>query len=154
MPIDDQGEITVVEVDDERKLADLYALYLEEVYETCTAYDGDEALEAVDEDVDVVLLDRRIPTMPGSQVLAEFRDLGYEQLVVMLTAVDPGDEILELGIDEYFGKPVSEEHRWNAVEALLARTRYDDESRNYASRCIRVEPVSIQEIHLTHQAVT
>ncbi|WP_042663053.1 response regulator [Haloferax sp. ATB1] len=128
---DDQGEITVLVVDDEQGLADLYALYLEDVYETRIAYNGDEALEAMDEDVDVVLLDRRMPTMPGSQVLAEFRDRGFEQPVAMLTAVDPGDDILELDIDEYFVKPMSEEELRDAVEALVARTRYDDEFREY-----------------------
>lgn len=130
-PTENQAETTVLVVDDEPELADLYALCLEDTYETRTVHSGDEAVKAMDEDVDVVLLDRRMPTMSGSEVLAELRDRGYDQPVTMFTAVDPGEEIIELDIDQYVVKPIFEEDLRDVVEALVARTRYDDESREY-----------------------
>lgn len=122
---------TILVVDDEQGLADLYALYLEDEYTTRTAYDGEEALDAIDDDVDAVLLDRRMPGLSGDEVLTTLRERGYEQPVAMLTAVDPGEEIIELDIDEYFVKPLDDTEIREAVDALLARKHYDEEFREY-----------------------
>ena len=43
-------------VDDERDIADLYTTWLGADHEVRTAYSGEEALEKVDEDVDIVEL--------------------------------------------------------------------------------------------------
>mgnify|MGYP000395096078 CR=1 FL=1 len=127
----EQQETTVLVVDDEEGLADLYALQLSQHHHTRTAYDGEEALEAVDDDVDVILLDRRMPGMSGGEVLTTLRERGFDQPVAMLTAVDPGEEILEWEIDEYCVKPISEADLQAAVDALLARRHYDEEFREY-----------------------
>jgi CheY-like chemotaxis protein len=39
-----------------------------------TAYGGHEALEELSDDVDVILLDRRMPGLSGDEVLEEVRD--------------------------------------------------------------------------------
>lgn len=54
-------QATVLVVDDEKDLADVYAEHLKERYTVRTEYSGNEALEAMSPDVDVVLLDRRMP---------------------------------------------------------------------------------------------
>ncbi|ESS07881.1 MAG: response regulator containing CheY-like receiver, AAA-type ATPase, and DNA-binding domain protein [uncultured archaeon A07HN63] len=51
---------TVLVVDDESDVADLYAYRLEDAFSVRTAYSGEEAIETVDETVDVILLDRRM----------------------------------------------------------------------------------------------
>ena len=56
---------TVLVVDDNRELAEAYAATLREQYDTRTACSGREALDVVDETVDVVLLDRRMPSVSG-----------------------------------------------------------------------------------------
>ncbi|WP_435075670.1 response regulator [Halorubrum sp. HHNYT27] len=127
----EQEPATILVVDDEQGLADLYALYLEEDYTIRIAYGGQEALRIIDDDVDAVLLDRRMPGISGDEVLATLRERGYDQPVAMLTAVDPGEEIIGLDIDEYFVKPIYEEQLREAAEALLARRRYDEEFREY-----------------------
>lgn len=58
MPKDTRPTVLIVE--DEQALADLYADRLGEAYVVETAYDGREALEQLDEGIDVVLLDRRM----------------------------------------------------------------------------------------------
>jgi DNA-binding response OmpR family regulator len=127
----EQEPATILVVDDEQGLADLYALYLQEDYTTRTAYDGEEALDIIDDEVDAVLLDRRMPGISGDEVLTTLRERGYDQPVAMLTAVDPGEEIIDLDIDEYFVKPISEERLREATETLLSRRRYDEEFREY-----------------------
>ena len=106
-------------VDDEVAVADTYALRLETEYETRVAYGGEEALEAVDEDVDAVLLDRRMPTLSGDEVLERLRDRGYDGVVVMTTAVDPDLNILEMDFDDYLCKPVDRETIVETLEQHL-----------------------------------
>ena len=61
---------SVLIVEDERELADLYGEWLEMAgCSVRTAHDGRAALEYLDSEVDVVLLDRRLPEIRGKQVL-------------------------------------------------------------------------------------
>lgn len=122
---------SVLIVDDERGLADLYEMYLGDAYETRTVYDGDAALDAIDRTIDVLLLDRRMPGLSGDEVLVELDDRAYDPAVAMLTAIDPGEDILELRIDEYIVKPVDRTQLRAAVDGLLARQRYDGDVREY-----------------------
>ncbi|PSQ47878.1 DNA-binding protein [Halobacteriales archaeon SW_6_65_15] len=99
---------TVLIVDDEKPITDAYAQWLEDDYTVRTAYSGSEALEKLDESVDVVLLDRRMPDLSG--------------------------EILELGFDAYLEKPVSEATELHeTVETLLRRTTYDSQIQRFLS---------------------
>jgi DNA-binding response OmpR family regulator len=121
---------TILIVDDEPSITDLYALRLEDEYDVRTAYSGSEALEKIDEDVDVVLLDRRMPDLSGDEVLSKIREEGIGCRVAMVTAVDPDFDILDLGFDAYVVKPVSEEDLKDTVDTLLRRATYDDQLRD------------------------
>jgi DNA-binding response OmpR family regulator len=122
---------TVLIVDDEQAVADVYALRLGDEYDVRTAYGGSEALDAVDGDVDVVLLDRRMPGLSGDEVLERIRDADYECRIVMLTAVDPGMDILEMDFDDYLCKPVEKADLVAAIEQQLRVVRYDDRVSEY-----------------------
>ncbi len=124
-------QATVLVVDDEEEVADVYALRLRSEYETRTAYGGEEALEEIDEQVDIVLLDRRMPDIAGDDVLAEIRDDGFDCKVIMLTAVDPGMDILEMDFDDYLCKPVEKEDLVSAIEQQLQVQRYDERLSEY-----------------------
>jgi len=121
----------VLVIDDEADVADVYALRLRSEYETRTAYGGEAGLEAIDEDVDVVLLDRRMPDIPGDEVLEEVRDRGYDCRVIMITAVDPGFDIVEMPFDDYLNKPVEKRDLVNAIEQQLTAERYDERLTEY-----------------------
>ncbi len=122
---------TVLVVDDEPDVADVYALRLSGAYETRTAYGGAEALEELSEDVDVVLLDRRMPDVDGDEVLDCIREDGYECRVIMLTAVDPGLDIVEMDFDDYLCKPAEKSDLVAAIEQQFRIQRYDDRLSEY-----------------------
>lgn len=122
----DEHDPTVLVVDDERGLADLYTIWLEDDYDVRTAYDGTDALDALDTSVNVVLLDRQMPDISGDEVLSELRDRGIECRVAMVTAVEPELDIIDLGFDDYLRKPVDRETLLDTVERLLRRSTYDD----------------------------
>jgi len=124
-------QATVLVVDDEEEVADVYALRLRNEYETRTAYGGKEALETIDERVDVVLLDRRMPDIAGDEVLDEIRARQLDCKVIMLTAVDPGMDILEMDFDDYLCKPVEKTDLVSAIDQQLDVQRYDDRISEY-----------------------
>jgi len=121
MPDADQSEdLRALVVDDEREVADAYALRLRGFCEVDTAYGGEEALSIIDESsVDVVLLDRHMPEMSGDEVLAALDEGGYYGRVVMVTAVDPGFDVMEMPFDDYLCKPVDRED----VRAVIDQQR-------------------------------
>jgi DNA-binding response OmpR family regulator len=127
------GTATVLVVEDERELADLFADWLRTSYDVRTAYTADGALDELDDDVDVVLLDRRLPESSGDAVLETIRGEGYGCQVAMVTAVDPDFDMLELGIDAYVVKPVDREELAELVSRLLARSLYSEEVQEYFS---------------------
>ena len=124
-------DATVLIVDDEKEVADVYALRLRSEYETRTAYGGEEALAEMDDDVDVVLLDRRMPDIAGDDVLTEIRADGFDCKVIMLTAVDPGMDILEMDFDDYLCKPVEKKDLVAAIDQQLQVQRYDERLSEY-----------------------
>jgi DNA-binding response OmpR family regulator len=122
---------TVLVVEDQERLADLYETWLAGTYDVRTAHTAAEAEELLDDEVDVALLDRRLPDGSGDDVLTMIRDRGIDARVAMVTAVDPDFDILEMGFDDYVVKPVSESDLLDIVEGLLDRDAYSDDVQRY-----------------------
>ncbi|MFA1610753.1 bacterio-opsin activator domain-containing protein [Halobellus rubicundus] len=121
----------VLVVDDDKDLADTCEYWLRDDFDVRLAYGGEEALEAVDEAVDVVLLDRRMPDLSGDEVLAEIDARGLDCRVAMMTAVEPDTDIVDMPFDEYLVKPVGEDDVVGTVEELLVRAEFDARVREY-----------------------
>ena len=119
---------TVLVVEDEPDLADLYSAWLAPSYDVRTAYTGEEALELFDTTVDAVLLDRNLPKRYGDDVLRELRHQ-TDTPVAFVTGVDPTPEILHLAVDLYRRKPVTKETLEETVKELLFLGALDDVSR-------------------------
>ncbi|WP_435318969.1 response regulator transcription factor [Haloarchaeobius sp. TZWSO28] len=126
MPSDDSERPSILIVDDEEKLANMYTLWLRADYDVETVYDGEPVLPKLD-DVDVVLLDRRMPGYSGEDVLERIRDRDTDTSIILITAVDPDFDILELPFDDYLCKPVQHTDLVSAIEQqLTARANSDD----------------------------
>jgi len=127
----DETPATVLAVDDEPDLAELYRVYLDSAYDVRIATGGEAALERMDESVDVVLLDRRMPDLSGHEVLSAMREAGYDARVAMLTAVEPDVDIVDMPFDDYKTKPVTKEDLLTLVEVLLHRAEFDEHSQEF-----------------------
>ena len=125
------ADATVLVIDDEAEVADVYALRLRNHYQTETAYGGAEALDRLDDTIDVVLLDRRMPDVSGDDVLEELQDRDISTRVIMITAVDPDFDIIDMPFDDYLCKPVEKEDLVAAIDQQLAARRYDDRLAEY-----------------------
>jgi len=126
MSDDSSGRPTVLVVDDEEDIADIYTLQLQDRYTVRTEYGGPAAVDAVDDDVDVVLLDRRMPELSGNEVLERIRADGYDGRVIMVTAIDPEFDIIEMPFDDYLCKPVDKATLVEAIEQQLTAKQYDE----------------------------
>jgi DNA-binding response OmpR family regulator len=127
------AQATVLVVDDNRAVADTYAAFLDGEYAVRTAYGGEAALETLDASVDVMLLDRRMPDRSGDEVLAEINSRALDPRVVMLTAVDPDFDIVDMPFDAYVVKPVERADVTRIVAEMVERAGYDDEFRRFLS---------------------
>lgn len=130
-------EPTVLAVDDEENVADSYKMWLDE-YDVRVAYGGEAALDAIDDDIDVVLLDRMMPNLSGDEVLARVRETGYEVRVAMVTAAEPDVDIIDMPFDEYLTKPVDGPDLRGVVERLAALSEYDETVRDTYARASKV----------------
>jgi CheY-like chemotaxis protein len=120
---------TVLLVDDEQDVVDVYALaFAGDDYSVRRAYGGEEALEKVD-GADVVLLDRRMPGLSGGDVLDEIADRGLDVRVAMVTAVDPDFDIAAMPFDAYLTKPVGDDELRDVVDELLTLSAYGEQVR-------------------------
>ncbi|MFC7174188.1 HalX domain-containing protein [Haloplanus litoreus] len=116
----------VLVVEDERDLAELYTTWLAGTYRVRTVNDGRAALDELDDEIRVVLLDRRMPDLSGDEVLDAIRERGLDCRVAMVTAVEPDVDVIDMGFDDYLVKPVSRGELTRTVSNLLVRDEYDE----------------------------
>ena len=115
----------VLVVDDEKPISDIVKFNLtKEGYDVYTAYDGEEALEKVEEvEPDLIILDLMLPKIDGLEVCREIRKT-HDMPIIMVTAKDSEiDKVLglELGADDYVTKPFSNRELVARVKANLRR---------------------------------
>jgi DNA-binding response OmpR family regulator len=126
----------VLVVDDEERVADTYRLRLEADYDVDVALGGREALEILD-DHDVVLLDRRMPDISGDEVLEEIRSRDIDCKVVMVTAVDPDFDIVEMECDDYVVKPVDDGQLREVVDRVLRIADYSERRQKLGAKKLK-----------------
>jgi len=118
----------IVVVDDDARIRDLLRRYLtQEGFEVLLAEDA-KALNRIltRETIDLIVLDLMLPGEDGLSICRRLRGQGVETPVIMLTA--RGDDIdrivgLEIGADDYLGKPGNPRELVARINAVLRRGR-------------------------------
>lgn len=115
----------ILVVDDEREIADLVALYLEnEGFQVFKSYSGPDAMRVIgQEQLDLAVLDVMLPGINGMEICKRIRE-NYNYPVIMLTAKgEETDKItgLTLGADDYMTKPFLPLELVARVKAQLRR---------------------------------
>ncbi len=89
---------------------------------------------ALQQDVDLIILDLVLPGKNGEQVCADLRSKGIRKPVIMLTSKSNEVDVvlgLELGADDYLTKPFSSRELLARIRALLRRTAAGAEAEEY-----------------------
>ena len=106
--------------DDERDIVSALKIYLEaEGYNIFTAYNGNEAVKAVEEsDIHLVLMDIMMPECDGITAMVKLREISNIPVILLTAKSEDTDKILGLnvGADDYVTKP------FNPVE-VIARVK-------------------------------
>ena len=130
--------ITVLVVEDERKLRELIRSYLERAGMTVLSTgSGAEAITmATQSSPDLVVLDLGLPDVPGETVATELRAMSAIPIVMLTARAAEEDRIrgLELGADDYVVKPFSPRELVLRVQAILRRGA----SNPAPARCVQL----------------
>ncbi|MBI5015971.1 MAG: sigma-54-dependent Fis family transcriptional regulator [Deltaproteobacteria bacterium] len=122
---------TILIIDDEKAVREvLTALLSGEGYRVTTAGNGEEALQALEEQgpgaFDYILCDIRMPKMDGLEFLKRSRGLGCTAATIVMSAygsVDTAIEAIKLGAYDYISKP------FKADEVLIALRKAEERER-------------------------
>jgi DNA-binding response OmpR family regulator len=113
-------------VDDDAKLQGLLASYLTDSgFALHLAADGKSALELLrKESFDAVILDIMMPGLDGLEVLRTLRTFSSVPVLMLTARGDEADRVvgLEIGADDYIGKPFSPRELLARLRAVLRRT--------------------------------
>ena len=120
--------------DDEKEIADVVELYLQNEYHVLKFYTGQDALDCIESTrIDLAILDVMLPDIDGFTILKKIREK-YTFPVIMLTAkTEYLDKItgLTMGADDYIPKPFNPLELVARVKAQMRRyTQYNDKSRS------------------------
>lgn len=136
---------TVLIVDDDQKLLKMLQRTL--AYENLTVFtasNGQEALDAIDQNSpNLLILDWMMPKMDGLTLLQQLRIEKNKVPVLMLTARDAIEnrvEGLESGADDYLVKPFAPAELVARVHALLRRIETKPESQVVSYADITLDP--------------
>jgi CheY-like chemotaxis protein len=78
---------TVLFVDDEPEILEMYELLCQSEYTVRTAQTGAGALEQFGDQVDIAFFDRRMPDVSGYELIEEIRSEGYKTPLGVISAV-------------------------------------------------------------------
>ena len=125
---------TVLIADDESTIREtLREVFTENGYRVVLAANGSEAVEQLtDSQVDVALVDIRMPEMDGFEVLSKAKKISPDTQIIIITAfgsVDSAVEAIKLGASDYVTKPLIFDDILIKVERLIDMRRLADQNR-------------------------
>ncbi len=116
--------LTILVVDDNQGCRDLYSIWLAERHDVETAPDGRSGLAALDDRTDLVLLDRDMPGLSGTEVAEEIEASDHDPYVAMISSMEVDFDIVESPIDDYVQKPIDRSDLDALVEQFRTQEAY------------------------------
>lgn len=148
----------IVVVEDEEDLLELLEYNLEkEGYEVIGFLNTKTVKQLLEEeeDIDLLIMDRNLPGVEGSEFVSSLREEGIITPVIYLSAKDKDEEIEEgflRGGDDYMTKPFNMKELFLRVRAILRRTKKKMQDENLSFRDMFLEKssrtLSINSLHV------
>lgn len=132
-------------IDDDKEILELLNEYLEKNGFSVEGFaDGESFLTRDDSEFSLLVLDIGLPGIDGLEICRKLRQKSNIPIIMLTAASDDLDRILglELGADDYLGKPFNPRELLARIKALLRRTQKNSEEElsddqieiNYAAR--------------------
>ena len=125
--MENHTNIEIIIIEDEEDILELLEYSLSKEGYDVTGFLSTENVEAFleQENPSLMIVDRNLPGMEGSEFVAKMREIGYDIPVIFLTAKDKEKEKEEgfvRGGDDYMTKPFSIKELLLRVNAILKRS--------------------------------
>ena len=119
--------IEIVVIEDEEDILELIEYHLGKEGYSVTGFLSTENVEQfiAEENPSLMVVDRNLPGMEGSEFVSYLREIGYDIPVIFLTAKDQEADLEEgyaRGADDYMSKPFNPKELTLRVKALLRRS--------------------------------
>jgi two-component system OmpR family response regulator len=118
---------TILTIEDDKNLQTVIQFFLEEQgYTVLSGSNGKELLEKIQNvHVDVILLDLVLPDSDGLNLIMQIRQYTKAPIIVVSGKDEPTDKILglELGADDYIGKPFEMRELYARIKVVLRRSQ-------------------------------
>ena len=113
----------IVVVDDDESIRKTFFLILNKKYRVYLAKDAVEALDRFTEaEVDLIIVDFKLPDIDGLELISRFRKSGYEGDVILISAhpdMIRMKELDRLNIGDFFTKPLDLDSFNRSIDRLL-----------------------------------
>lgn len=156
----------ILMIDDDRELLKMLSRYFTlKNYEITLAENGIEALEKINTNPDIILLDVNMPGMDGMEVCRRIRDVVSCPIIFLTARVEEQDRVTGLlsGGDDYVLKPFSLKELDARIVAHLKREErfhrkteqrfYGDLVIDYARKCVQVKGKVLELTKLEYEIV-
>jgi len=119
--------IEIVIIEDEEDILELIEYHLQKANYETVGFSSTQRVEQFleEETPSLLIVDRNLPFMEGSEFIAKMREKGYDTPVIFLSAKDSSQAIDEgflRGGDDYMTKPFRMQELLHRVQAILRRT--------------------------------
>ncbi len=120
-------DIEIIVIEDEPDILELLEYHLEKEGYSVAGFLSTENVEQFleEENPDLMIVDRNLPGVEGSEFVSKIRELGFDIPVLFLTARDKESDLEEgfhSGGDDYMTKPFSSKELLLRIAALLKRS--------------------------------
>ncbi|WP_339512521.1 response regulator transcription factor [Pseudomonas sp. RL_15y_Pfl2_60] len=129
-----QGGKSILLVDDDQEIRELLQTYLSRAgFQVCAVGDGAGFRQRLAADsADLVILDVMLPDEDGFSLcrwVREHQRFAHIPVIMLTASSDEADRVigLELGADDYLGKPFSPRELLARIKALLRRANFSQE---------------------------
>ena len=142
---------TLLLVDDDKSFLLMLQEYLEqEGYNTLLAYSAQMALEQIQRlEPDLIILDYMMPALNGLELLTLLQGQNAPPILMLTARTDEQDRIkgLEMGADDYLGKPFNSRELLARIKAILRRSeRSSPFIRHIDLKSLKIFPEKTQAI--------
>jgi DNA-binding response OmpR family regulator len=135
--------------DDNEEIREIVRVLLEsEGYNVIEASNGAEAVDKVDGNTDLVILDIMMPIKSGFKACGEIREKTTAPILFLTAKTQDSDKIMAFsaGSDDYLSKPFSYTEFISRVKALLRRYYvYRGKEKIHADECISINGLTINK---------
>lgn len=138
----------IVIIDDEEDMIDLLEYNLKKAgYETLGFLNTHKIEQLLNEEnVDLLIVDRNLPGVEGSEFVKELREKGYNTPVIFISAKTTKNEQLqgfEAGGDDYITKPFDIENLLVRINAILKRVKKEADVYKFKDIVINVSSAEV-----------